>query len=1129
MSDTPDSFRFADVPAKPDFPAQEAEVRAFWEEREVYHRSLEQRAGAERFVFYEGPPTANGMPHPGHCLTRAMKDLFPRYQTMLGRLCERKAGWDTHGLPVEVEVQKELGIRTKEAIEEYGIEPFIRQCQQSVFRYTREWETLTKQLGFWVDLDEAYATYHHTYVESVWWALKKLFDADRLYRGQKIVWWWAQGGTGLSAGEVGEGYRTVDDPSVYVKMPITVPADPRLDGAQLVVWTTTPWTLPSNHFCAVHPELEYVVAEDGDSGERLVVAAGLLETVAEKGKRSLVVRERLRGAELIGSRYSPPFDIYTREHGPTLAPLRGGGEDTVGWRVVAADFVTTDSGTGVVHQAPAFGEVDHDVLVEERTRFVDGTAVPLLNAVGADGAFTSVLPDFEGQWVKDADKGLITVLKERGVLYHREQYRHEYPFCPRADQDALIQYPRSSWFIRTTDFVEDMLANNREITWLPEHIKEGRFGKYLESNVDWTLSRERYWGTPLPIWVCDETGRHEAIESYAELTAKPGCAGTEVWDEAVAAEPDLDPNLRVHRPWIDAVTYDSPFAAGSRMRRVPDVIDCWFDAGCMPFAQWGFPHQGRDRFGELFPASFISEAIDQTRGWFYALLSISTMLFGENGVARDDERVPAELPSGWPQPFEACIVLGHLLGEDGQKMSKSKRNYRTPDYIFEHEGSDAMRWLFYSGQSPWTSARFQEQAIAEGQREFLIRLWNVYSFFTIYANIDGWRPEGDATGRPATIEGLPELDRWVLSELNRTVAEVRGRLDAFENFPAARALNAFVDALSNWYVRRSRDRFWGEGLTEDKRAAYATLYHCLVTVTQLAAPFVPHLTETLFRNLVGSRGDDGLPESVHLCSYPEVVEAFIDEPLSTRMAAVREITSLGRAARAQAKLRVRQPLDRVELVLADNSLTAAIEACGSLIAEELNVKAVQLLEHADEYVRYEVKPNFRSIGPKFGKLAKAIQGELRAYASPGALLRDLEDAGSVTLHLENGEEVVLTGEDVQVEVHAREGWTAAQGGVGVVILHTDVSDSLREEGIANEVISHVQGLRKDLDLEYTQRMTLHVAGDAGLVAAVEAHRERIAADTLAADVRFADGAGEGRSFAVEGLSGTVWVSTAERG
>jgi len=1115
------AFRFADVPARPDFPALEAQVLAFWEERGIHRRSLEQRRGTERWVFYEGPPTANGLPHPGHCLTRAMKDLFPRYQTMRGRLCERKAGWDTHGLPVEVEVQKELGLHTKAEIEAFGIEPFIRRCQESVFRYTSEWETLTRRLGFWVDLDDAYATYHQSYVESVWWALQRLFDAGLLYQGEKIVWWWAQGGTGLSAGEVGEGYRTVDDPSVYVRMPLEGEA-----GRSLLVWTTTPWTLPSNHFCAVNPAIEYVVARDEERGEELIVAAALLAEVAAKGKRPLVEVSRVLGRDLVGRRYRPPFDIFHRTHGETRAPLAAGGEDTIGWRVVAADFVTTDSGTGVVHQAPAFGEDDHAALLAERRRFADPAAVPLLNAVAPDGTFTEVFPDLRGQWVKDADKELVRRLERAGRLFHREQFRHEYPFCPRADQDPLIQYPRRSWFIRTTSFVEDLLADNAQITWLPEHIRDGRFGKYLESNVDWTLSRERWWGTPLPIWVCEETGRMEAVGSWAEIAAKPGVEGHTAFDEAKLADPSLDESLRVHRPWIDAVTWESPFARGARMRRVPEVIDCWFDAGCMPFAQWGFPHRGAERFAAQFPADFISEAIDQTRGWFYALVAISTLLFGERGVARSDPRLPQGLAAGWPQPFRSCVVLGLVLGEDGLKMSKRKKNYRTPEYIFDNEGSDAMRWLFFSQQAPWTTIRFQEQAIADGQREFLIRLWNVYSFFAIYSNIDGWRPRGDLAGTPGEGAAFAELDRWILSELHRTVAAVRQGLDRLENFPAARALNDFVDALSNWYVRRSRDRFWAEGLGPDKEAAYATLYHCLVTVNLLAAPFVPFITETIHRNLVGSRasaGEADLPESVHLCSYPEPEPRFVDDELSARMSAVRELTSLGRAARAQAKIKVRQPLDRVELVLARRELADSIAQCLALIEEELNVKSVHFLDRADEYVRYEVKPNFRSIGPKFGKQAKAIQEELRRVADPAALLRTLEDTGAVRLALAGGVEVALDAEDVQVEIHARDGWTAAQGRIGVVILHTEVTEPLRREGLANELVHHIQQLRKELELRYEQRVDLRIAGDPALLAAAVAHEERIARDTLATSITLEPGEGEGHRVQVEGMLAAIWV------
>ncbi len=726
---------FQPVPSNVSFPDLEAEILRHWQEQRIYHRSLEQRRGARPFVFYEGPPTANGMPHPGHCLTRAIKDLFPRYRTMRGDYCLRKAGWDTHGLPVEVEVCKELGIHAKEEIEAYGVEPFIQKCQQSVWRYMRQWEKLTDRLGFWVDLDQAYVTYHQSYVESVWWCLQNLFERGLLYQGHKIVWWWAQGGTALSSGEVGQGYREVADPSVYVRFPLLDSGGKATD-LSLLVWTTTPWTLPSNQFAAVHPELSYATVEDPETGHRLIVAEGLVETLAEKIKRPLVVQATSLGQELIGRAYQPPFDFYSRAQGTAKGRRKDGTQQRLAWRVVAGDFVTLDSGTGVVHQAPAFGEVDYDVFLAEQSRFVEGEGPELICAVAPDGKFTDEAPPYKGRWVKDCDKEITRDLKRRELLFHQEQYLHDYPFCWRADEDPLIQYPRRSWFVRTTQFRDEMLANNQLINWLPEHIRDGRFGNFLESNVDWALSRERYWGTPLPIWVCSESGQMEAIASYDELLRKTGIQGTEVWEAAKAQNPELPEDLKVHKPYIDAITYDSPFAAGGRMERVSEVIDCWFDSGAMPFAQWGYPHQGRAAFEAQFPADFISEALDQTRGWFYSLLAISTLMFGESS----DQTNSAAPAHPFPHPYRNCIVLGLMLGEDGAKMSKQKRNYREPQDIFDRYGADALRWYFFANQAPWTSIRYSERAIKDSIPEFLLRLWNVFSFFVIYANIDGFDP-----------------------------------------------------------------------------------------------------------------------------------------------------------------------------------------------------------------------------------------------------------------------------------------------------------------------------------------------------------------------------------------------------
>lgn len=1162
---------FQPVEGNADFPAQELAVGQFWKDHGIYEKSLEQRAGAPEFVFYEGPPTANGMPHPGHCLTRAIKDLFPRYKTMRGYRCERKAGWDTHGLPVEVEVCKELGIHSKEEIERYGIEPFIHKCQESVWRYMQEWRRLTERLGFWIHLDDAYVTYHQSYVESVWWSLKNLFDRGLLYQGHKIVWWWAQGGTALSAGEVGQGYREVADPSVYVKFILLDENGKRTDRS-LLVWTTTPWTLPSNQFAAVNPNIEYsFVCEDVGSivSEQLIIASDLVESLAAKVKRPLVVAKTCRGKDLVGLCYEPPFDHYYKRYGDQTASVKSGQTEPIAWRVVAADFVTTDSGTGVVHQAPAFGEVDYDVLVAEQQRFADGIGPQLINAVAPDGKFTDEGPDYcRGRWVKDCDKDIIRDLKQRGLLFHQEQYLHEYPFCWRAEEDPLIQYPRESWFIRTTAFKDEMLANNARINWLPEHIKDGRFGKFLESNVDWALSRERYWGTPLPIWKCEKTGRMEAIASYDELLGKPGVRGTEVWQAAKQDNPNLVDDLRVHKPYIDAVTYDSPFAKGARMQRVPEVIDCWYDSGAMPFAQWGyrgeqqapslgrrqqdlppFDREGRggvtaaQKFRSQFPADFISEAIDQTRGWFYSQLAISTLLFGRpsrvesRGPENSGSRPSTLDPQPYPHPFRNCIVLGLMLGEDGQKMSKSKRNYREPNEIFDRYGADALRWFFFANQPPWTTIRYSEQSIKESIPEFLLRLWNVYSFFVIYANIDGFDPQAegcrmqDAGSRDLSAQTFAsatsyravgersELDRWILSELHRTAAAVVERMDAYDNFGACQQITEYVDALSNWYVRRSRDRFWAaDKRGVEKLDAYWTLYECLVTTAKLIAPFVPFLAETLWQNLargVGT-GDGELdqhathrqppaaspqpPESVHLCEYPLGDAAVIDEDLSARMNLLREIASLGRSARSTANLKVRQPLARVEVVLADTMHLPWLEEHAGLIADELNVKAVEFTTHGEQYISYSVVPNFKRLGPRLGKnmpTTKKRLGEIDA----ATLLSELRSAGKVTLKLPDGATVELDNEDIEVRLQAKAGWAAAQGKGCVVVLATELTPELISEGLARDVVRLIQDQRKEISCEYTDRIEVGlVTESAELAAAVASFRDYIAQETLANSV-----------------------------
>lgn len=1092
---------FQEVPSRVDFPANEQRILEFWDTHQIYARSLENRRQAKSFVFFEGPPTANGLPHPGHCLTRVMKDVFPRYFTMRGFRCERKAGWDTHGLPVEVEVGKELGIHSKHEIEAYGVEPFIHRCIESVFRYTREWEEMTRRIGFWVNLDDAYVTYHQDYVESVWWALKRLFDRGLLYQGHKVVWWWAQGGTALSAGEVGEGYRETDDPAVTVRFRV---ADPRrLDSncdpaipTSLLSWTTTPWTLPSNVALAVHRDLDYVMLRyrGGGSEEQFILAEALVEKTFHGLKVDLANElsfvRRLKGAELVGVAYEPIFRFM---------------EPTAGrrWEVDEADFVTVDQGTGVVQVAPAFGEDDF--------RFGREKGFGFLQLLHPDGTFRAEASEVAGQFCKDADKDIIRLLKERGVLLKRETYRHPYPYCPRAEDDPLIQYARKSWFIRTTQFKDRFLENNARMHWLPEHIKDGRFGDFLRSNVDWAISRERFWGTPLPIWECDKTGHQEAVGSFAELTAKPDVAGLEVWESAKRADPRLSDHLRVHKPYIDAVTYRSPKDPSGRMRRVSEVIDCWFDAGSMPFAQWGYPHNGKEKFSVQFPADFICEAIDQTRGWFYTLLAVNTLL-------QQDFGAPAE---SYPIPFRTCIVLGLIMGEDGKKMSKRLKNYSEPAEIFRTVGADAMRWFFLSNQAPWSSIRFQSAAIQEAQREFLIRLHNVYSFLVIYANIDRFDPVHTTRPLPAA---RAMLDRWILSELHRTIAVVTQRMDAFENFPAAVRITEFVDALSNWYVRRSRDRFWAAGMSDDKRAAFWTLYECIIALDKLIAPFVPFFAEAVYQNLIRSV-DQQSPMSVHMCDWPLVDSSLIDDSLSDEMELVREVVSVGRSARTAAKLKVRQPLAAVEIILADHRLDNAVRKHENLIGDELNVKQVELASRAADYVSFSIKPDLKRLGPRFGSKMPAIVKALAAI-DPATVRQSLIDTGQIALTLVGGESVVLTADDLIIHVAALPGYAAAESKRVVVALATELTIELKREGLARELVHAIQGLRRELDLPFDARISLGIRAAGPIADAIDAYRDFIMAETLAIELRtdVPNDADKSASVSIEGAEVTIAIT-----
>ncbi|MBI2896921.1 MAG: isoleucine--tRNA ligase [Deltaproteobacteria bacterium] len=1192
---------FAKVTPVTDFVALENRVLDLWAERRIFEKSLKRNPpDAPTFVFYEGPPTANGLPHNGHVLTRVIKDLFLRYRTMRGQNVPRKAGWDTHGLPVEVEVEKELRIAGKAAIEAYGVEPFVRRCIESVFRYTAEWEHMTKRIGFWVDLDDAYVTFHESYVESVWWALSELFKKDLLYQGHKVVWWWARGGTALSAAEVGQGYRAVDDPSVYVRFPLV--DEP---GTSLVVWTTTPWTLPSNAFAAVKREVQYVVVRLGE--ERLILAETLRQAVAAKLGAELPIERTLRGEDLVGKRYRPPFDWYGHLR-DARAPLADGRPEHLLWRVLDAPFVELDTGTGIVHEAPAFGEVDFDLFRSERQRFARPEDLPLLCAVEPDGQFGEEAPErYRGRFVKEVDRDLVRELKEQGSLLHAEQIRHEYPFCVRAEQDPLIQYARPAWYIRTTALIDRAIAQNRAIDWLPEHIKEGRFGDFLANNVDWALSRERYWGTPLNIWVNDQTGAMDAPASVSQILEKNPDAFAK-FDEDKRRDPSLSPHLRVHKPWIDQVTWTRPGEPGV-YRRVPEVIDCWFDSGAMPFAQWGFPHRGTAELVRAFPADFISEAIDQTRGWFYSLLMISTLVFDDE----TQKRFGLDPARTSPHPFRTCMVLGHVCDREGKKESKSKGNYTPPEVIVDRvkmdfavvrddsladgvaeicpedfdgldlsgsptlaisradapgaaatvtvrgkkglarrvvavggalcdrlrvsegprgakvlpaevprlaagervvledrtapaPGADAFRWFFFASNPPWSNTRHSLSSVRALQKELPLKLRNVYAFFTIYANIDAFDPVANGAGRRAASERAM-LDRWILSELAIATRKATELLDRYRVHEATQVLTELVDGLSNWYVRRSRDRFWKSGLDQDKLDAHFTLHECLTTLARLLAPFLPFATEEMWQDLAVPTGS--VAESVHLASYPDADTRAVDEVLSAEMAAVREVVSLGLAVRTAQKLKVRQPLESAQVVVAAQGVAEILDRHRALVEEELNVHRLVLRQSAEGLVRWVVRPNFKALGRRLGKKMQAAKAALGS-ADGMALRAALEEKGRCVVDVE-GESIELGRDDVEVSVEALPGYAAATGRAGVVLLETTLTPDLVDEGLYREVLSRIQAVRKERGLEYTARIALTIAGSERLIAVLEPRAQELAQETLALQILFRREPGPGAS------------------
>ena len=1014
-----------------------------WRDRDVFHESIRRREGSEPWVFYEGPPTANGRPGSHHVLSRVFKDIYPRFKTMRGHYVPRKGGWDCHGLPVEIAVEKELGFNGKPDIEAYGIEAFNARCREAVFEFLEDWDALTERIGFWVDLDDAYRTLDSTYVESVWWALKQMWDKDLLFEGHKVVPYCARCGTALSSHEVAQGYRTVDDPSVYVRYPVTRGAGPVREGDILLIWTTTPWTLVSNAAVAVDPEeITYVRAALG--GETFVLAGPLVERVLGEGAE---VVERFRGSDFVGAAYEAPF--------PFLPPDVYGDK---GHTVLPGDFVTAEDGTGIVHTAVAFGEDDYRLGQEQ--------GLTVVNPVQLDGTYDERIGEYAGRWVKDADADLVQALRDSGRLHRAEVYSHSYPHCWRCST-PLIYYAKPSWYIRTSSLRERLHAANETVEWYPDHIKHGRFGNWLDNNVDWAISRERYWGTPLPIWRCDDCDHAECLASRGEVSERSG------------SELD-DP----HRPYVDDHTWGCN--CGGTMRRVPEVIDVWFDSGCMPFAQHHAPFENEQLFAERFPADYICEAIDQTRGWFYSLIAVSTLLFDK-------------------APYRNVVCLGHILDEEGRKMSKSLGNIVDPWGVLNTHGADAFRWYYFTSKQPWDGYLFSVDNVGESVRQFLLQLWNTYGFFALYANANGLSEPHSA---PLTHD---PLDRWALSRLSATVATVTERMEAFDATNAGRAIAEFVDDLSNWYVRRSRRRFW-----DGDPAAFGTLHRCLVTVAQLLAPFCPFVADEIWDNLVD--GDD----SVHLSDWPETGPAHPrDERLEAAMGVVRETVELGRSARAAAKAKLRQPL-RAAIIVAEGAERAAIEQLSDVVEEELNVKELRFVGSADELGSYAIKPNYRSLGPRFGKNMPQVAAAVAAL-DPGAVAAALREGRHVGISIE-ADEHELTPDDLLMSLQPLDGYQVERQGSHAVALELEIDDELRREGLAREIVHAVQNARKNAGLEVSDRIDLALGGDEALLEAAREHESYIAGEVLATSVVHGAAADGGEQATLDGHSLTIAVT-----
>ncbi|MEG1605014.1 MAG: isoleucine--tRNA ligase [Clostridia bacterium] len=982
------------------FVARELTVERFWRENDIFKKSLALREGCETFAFYDGPPTANGKPHIGHIETRAIKDLIPRYQTMKGKQVPRKAGWDTHGLPVELEVEKQLGLDGKDQIEAYGIEPFIKKCKESVWKYQGEWEKMSERVGYWADMEHPYITYEDSYIESVWWSLKQIADKGLLYKGHKVVPYCPRCGTALSSHEVSQGYKCVKETSAFVRF--------RVKGAEntwLYAWTTTPWTLPSNVALCVSPTETY--AKFDADGRTIIMGKALIESVLG-AETEITNLTEMPGSALSGMEYEPLFDF--------VKPL----VDKPAWRVVTDSYVTMTDGTGIVHQAPAFGEDDARVGRENN--------LPFLQLVDTKGRMTPETP-WAGLFVKDADKPILARLAEDGLLVKTAPFEHDYPFCWRCDT-PLIYYARATWFIQMSKLHDQLMASNQAITWYPDNIKDGRMGNFLDNVIDWGLSRERYWGTPLPVWVC-ECGHTHVIGSREEL-------------EALGR--DVPKGLELHRPYIDRITLTCP-KCGGVMHRTPEVIDCWYDSGSMPFAQWHYPFENKDAFEKNFPANFISEAIDQTRGWFYTLIAIGTLIFGR-------------------APFENCVVMGHVQDKDGIKMSKHKGNVIDPWEVLDKQGADAVRWYFYASAAPWLPTRFSSDLVSEMQRKFMGTLYNIYAFFTLYASIDGYDPAAQL----ADPSDLSLMDKWALSGLNELIRTVDAGLSSYKITETARAIGAFVDELSNWYVRRCRERFWGKGLAGDKLAAFETLYTILTTLSKLLAPYIPFMTEDMYQNLVAGV-IPGAPESVHLCDFPVADARLIDEKLTRDMEQVIAIVGLGRAARNTANMKVRQSAQA--LYVKGACLPAQMVF---LIEDELNVKAVHFVEDARDFTTYGLKPQMRTLGPRYGKLLGKIGGYLLTLDG-NDVVDGFARGESLTFEVD-GQQVVLNEGDVLTSPSQKPGFVAESDQGVTVVLDTNLTPELIEEGLVREVISKLQTMRKDSELEVIDRICVtYEAGD----------------------------------------------------